>query len=287
MSLLSRSAAAGLSLTAILLTGAQSTRAGALRVCADPNNLPFSNARAQGFENRIATLLARDLGTTVQYTWWAERRGFIRKTLGAYRCDVVMGIPAGSGRILATRPYYTSSYVFLTRARDHRHIESLDDSTLRRLKIGVHLIGEDYNNPPPVQALARRRIVRNIVGYSIYGDYSRPNPPSNLVHAVATGEVDVAIIWGPFAGYFAHRESVPLTMRRVLPALDPPGLPFTFSIALGVRPADSVLRARLDSALVRHSAEIARILDSYGIPRLEEESRVLTCGPVQRRGSCA
>jgi mxaJ protein len=285
MSLLSRSAAAGLSLTAVLLTGAEPSRTAELRVCADPNNLPFSNARAEGFENRIAALLARDLGTTVHYTWWAERRGFIRKTLGAHRCDVVMGIPAVSDRVLATRPYYTSSYVFLTRVADHRHIETLDDPVLRRLKIGVHLIGEDYNNPPPVQALARRGIVRNVVGYSIYGDYSRPNPPSDLVHAVARGEIDVAIIWGPFAGYFAHRESVPLEMKRVLPAIDSPGLPFTFAIALGVRSDDATLRARLDAALDRHRVEIGRILDSYGIPRVKETSLV-TCRPGPRRGSC-
>jgi mxaJ protein len=285
MSLLSRSAVAALSLSAGLLTGVETHRSGELRVCADPNNLPFSNARAEGFENRIADLLARDLGTTVHYTWWAERRGFIRKTLTAHRCDVVMGIPAASDRVLATRPYYTSSYVFLTRLGDHRHIETLDDPALRHLKIGVHLIGEDYNNPPPVQALARRGIVRNVVGYSIYGDYSRPNPPSDLVDAVAKGEVDVAIIWGPFAGYFAHHESVPLEMKRVLPLIDPPGLPFTFAIALGVRSDDAALRARLDAALDRHSAEIGRILDSYGVPRLKETSGV-TCRPGIRRGSC-
>jgi mxaJ protein len=269
----------------VLITGAQPVPTPELRVCADPNNLPFSNARAEGFENRIATLLARDLGTTVRYTWWAERRGFIRKTLGAHRCDVVMGIPAVSDRVLATRPYYTSSYVFLTRLSDHRRIESFDDPGLRHLRIGVHLIGEDYNNPPPVQALARRGIVRNVVGYSIYGDYSRPDPPSELVHAVARGEVDVAIIWGPFAGYFAHRESVPLTMSRVLPAVDPPGLPFTFAIAVGVRPDDEALRGRLDSALVRRAVEIGGILDSYGIPRLKEGG-VVVCRPGQRRSSC-
>jgi mxaJ protein len=285
MSLLSHSAAAGLSLVAALFTGARPAPMPELHVCADPNNLPFSNARAEGFENRIATLLARDLGRTVRYTWWAERRGFIRKTLGAHRCDVVMGIPAKSDRVLATRPYYASTYVFLTRSSDHRRIESLDDSLLRRLKIGVHVIGEDYNNPPPVQALARRGIVRNVVGYSIYGDYSRPDPPSDLVHAVARGEIDVAIIWGPFAGYFAHRESVPLTMSPVLPPVDPPGLPFTFAIALGVRPDDDTLRARLDSALARHAGEIGHILDSYGIPRLKD-ARPVACGPEQRRGSC-
>jgi mxaJ protein len=267
MSSLSRSAAAGLSLVAALLTGARASSTGELRVCADPNNLPFSNARGEGFENRIATVLAGDLGATPRFTWWPQRRGFLRNTLAARRCDVVMGMPAASERILTTRPYYTSSYVFLTRQDRALHIRSLDDSVLRHLRIGVHFIGEDYNNPPPAEALARRGMARNVVGYSIYGDYSRPNPPAELVHAVARGEVDVAIIWGPFAGYFSRGEPVPLAVSPVRPATDPPGVPFTFAIALGVRRDDSALRSRLNGALERRAGEIERILDEYGVPR--------------------
>jgi mxaJ protein len=255
------SAALGL---AGLLTGAAS--ATPLRVCADPNNLPFSNEHREGFENRIAELLGRELHRPVAYTWAPEWRGFIRKTLGAGRCDVVLGIPASSDRVLATRPYYTSTYVFLSRRDRGLDIHSLDDPRLRRLRIGIHFIGDDYVNPPPAHALARRHIIDNVVGYSLYGNYARPNPPSDLVRAVARREVDLAIIWGPFAGYFAPRTGVPMRVEPVTPAVDPPGLRFTFAIAAGVRPADTALRAAVDGALARRQADIARVLRQYGVP---------------------
>jgi mxaJ protein len=147
-----------------------------LRVCADPNNLPFSNDNGEGFENKIAALIAHDLAVKVEYTWFAQRRGFVRNTLNAGACDVVMGIPAASEMMLTTRPYYRSTYVFLTRADCGLNIESLDDPRLAKLRLGVHLIGDDYANAPPMHALARRGIVKNVAGYSIYGDYSRPQP---------------------------------------------------------------------------------------------------------------
>jgi quinoprotein dehydrogenase-associated probable ABC transporter substrate-binding protein len=260
-----------------------------LRVCGDPNNLPFSNQRREGFENRIAAVLADELHMRVAYTWAPEWRGFVRKGLGAGRCDVIMGIPAESDRVLPTRPYYTSTYVFLSRRDRHLDIRSLDDPRLRHLRIGIHFIGDDYVNPPPAHSLARRGIVRNIVGYSIYGDYSRPNPPSDLVRAVARGDVDLAIVWGPFAGYFGGREGVPLRIEPVTPAIDPPGLRYTFAIAMGVRRDDAALGARLDSALARRRPEIERILRAYHVPLVTEadtRSDPRRC-PAAKEKSCA
>lgn len=179
-----------------------------------------------------------------------------------------MGMPAESGRVLTTRPYYVSTYVFLSRRDRHLRIRSLDDSLLRRVRIGIHFIGDDYNNPPPAHALGRRGIVRNVTGYSIYGDYSKPNPPAELIHAAARGDVDVAIVWGPLAGYFGAREKVPMTLTPVTPAVDPPGLRFTFAIAVAVRRDDAALRAKLDAALDRRRPEIDRILRRYGVPRV-------------------
>jgi mxaJ protein len=248
-----------------LLVGAAPPRP-VLRVCGDPNNLPFSNERREGFENKIAAVLADELHARLEYSWAPEWRGFIRKTLNAGRCDLLMGVPADNDRVLTTRPYYTSTYVFLTRRDRHLTIRSFDDPELRRLRIGVHFIGDDYVNPPPAHALARRHIVDNVVGYSIYGDYSKPDPPAELVHAVARGDVDVAVIWGPFAGYFGAREPVPMSVVPVRPAEDPPGLHFTFAIAAGVRRTDTVLRAKIDRALVRRHAAIERILRGYKIP---------------------
>jgi len=238
-----------------------------LRICADPNNLPFSNDRLEGFENKIARLVARDLGATVRYTWWAQRRGFFRNTLKARECDLVMGIPVGLEMALATRPYYRSTYVWLAR-RSRAPIHSFDDPRLEKLRIGVQMVGNDYANTPPAHALMRRGLISNVVGFTLYGDYSKPNPPARIVEAVANGSVDVALVWGPLAGYFARKASVPLTLIPAAPPPDLPGFPFVYDIAAGVRRGDTALRDRIDAALARHRAEIDRILDDYGVPRV-------------------
>jgi len=244
-----------------------------LRVCADPNNLPFSNRQEEGFENRLAALVASDLGRPLRYVWLPERRGYVRRTLGAGICDVLLGVPEDLETVLPTRPYYRSTYVFLSRADDARIVRSLDDSLLRRLRVGVHLIGDDYQNTPPAHALARRHIVDNVVGFPIYGNYAEPNPPSKLVDAVADRDVDLAIIWGPFAGYFGPRERVKLRLLPVEPASDGPRLPFTFALALGVARTDSLLRGQLDGVLARHHREIEQLLDRYGVPRVGSGAR--------------
>src|SRR5829696_4599439 len=152
---------------ALIALGAIPAHARELRVCADPNNLPFSNEAREGFENKVVDLIAEDLGATVAYTWWAQRRGFVRNTLKAGLCDVVMGVPTSFDLALTTRPYYRSTYVFVSRAEGGRRIESFDDPALRRLRIGVQMIGDDYSNAPPAHALAQRHIVSNVVGYMV------------------------------------------------------------------------------------------------------------------------
>lgn len=244
-----------------------------LRVCADPNNLPFSNERGEGFENKIASLIARDLDAHLTYTWWAQRRGFVRSTLRDGLCDLVIGVPAGYDPMLTTRPYYRSTYVFVTREDKQLAIVSLDDPRLRTMRVGVHLIGNDGFNVPPAHALARRGIVSNVIGYTIYGDYSEPNPPARLIDAVASGAIDVAIAWGPLAGYFAPHEPIPLKITAVSPALDPPALRMTFAIAMGVRKGDSGFRDELNQLLDRRQKDVVSILDSYRVPRVEETQR--------------
>ncbi|PYP53140.1 MAG: quinoprotein dehydrogenase-associated putative ABC transporter substrate-binding protein [Gemmatimonadetes bacterium] len=226
-----------------------------LRVCADPNNLPFSNERRQGFENRIAELLARDLHAKLEYTWWAQRRGFVRNTLKAHSCDVIMGVPTGLGMVLPSSPYYRSTYVFVTRRDGHINPRSFDDPVLRRVRVGVQLIGDDGANTPPAHALSNRGIIYNVKGYAVYG--------------IARGDIDVAVAWGPMAGYWAKRSRVPLKLVPVQPQIDLPILPFVFDIGLGVRHGESAFRASLDSVLVRRRPEIQRILDEYGVPQLK------------------
>jgi mxaJ protein len=238
-------------------------------VCADPNNLPFSNKAGEGFENKIAQLLAKDLNARVEYTWWAQRRGFIRNTLNAEICDVVMGVPSSFDLALVSAPYYRSSYVFVSRRDKKIDVKSFDDPVLRRARIGVQLVGDDGANTPPVHALGSRGIVGNLKGYMVYGDYSKPTPTARIMIAVANGDVDVAIVWGPTAGYFAKTHSIPFKLTPVSPQIDLPFLPFVYDISVAVRRKDKALRDTLDALLVRERPAIQKILDEYGIPRLQ------------------
>jgi mxaJ protein len=239
----------------------------ALRVCADPNNLPFSNDRLQGFENRLASVIGDELHVNVAYTWWAQRRGYVRQTIDAGLCDVLMGAPVGFDRVLVTRPYYRSSYVVVSKARRAPPIGSLDDPRLKRLRIGVQLIGDDGANTPPAQALAARQLGANVVGYTVYGDYLEANPAARIVDAVARGEVDVAIVWGPLAGYFAARYAPKLAVTAVHPEFDGADrLPLAFSIGVGVSRRLKPLHDRIDRALAHRRGDIERLLTTYHIP---------------------
>jgi len=259
-------ASSGLSLAAL--------RAADLRICADPNNLPFSNQQQQGFDNQIAKLIAADLGKGVTYVWAPERgESFVRKTLLARRCDVLMGVPSAYRDALTSEPYYRSTYVFLWRRDRNLQIRSLNDPALHKLRIGVHVVSDDASNLPPAQALANRGLFRNMVPYSIYGDQSKPNPPATLIDAVAQGKLDLAIAWGPLAGFFAQREAAPLAMVPVSPQVDRPFLPFTFSLSIGVRPSDKNLLRSINRALEHHRNEIHKILESYGVPLLDADLR--------------
>ena len=240
----------------------------ALRVCADPNNMPFSNKAGDGFENKIAELIAGDMHLPVEYTWWAQRRGFFRNTLRDGACDVVIGVPASFELAATTRPYYRSTYVFVTRRDRNLDLRSFDDPRLRDLKIGVQLIGDDGANSPPAHALTSRGIVDNLRGFTVHGNYNEASPPSRVVDAVSKGEVDVAVVWGPLAGYQALNRD--LVVRPVSPQVDLPYLPFVYDISVGVRRGEDDLRVKIDEILVRRQNEIEKILDHYGVPRADK-----------------
>ena len=248
---------------------AAASRPEPLRVCADPNNLPFTNNRGEGFENRLAQLLARDLGARLEYVWWAQRRGFLRNTLNAGLCDVVMGFPTEIEMALTTRPYYRSTYVFVARRDRHLRIDSFDDARLKRLRIGVPMVGDDGANAPPAHALARRGMVKNLVHYSVFGDYRQDSPPSALIAAVARGDVDVAAAWGPLAGYFGARQPVPLDIVPVRSERDSPFLPFAFDMSMAVRRGDKARKAMLDAFIERRRGEIDALLSEFHVPRVD------------------
>lgn len=240
-----------------------------LRVAADPNNLPFSNDRLEGFENKVVHLIARELGATVTYTWRAQRRGFFRETLKEGDCQIVAGVPRGFDQALTTLPYYRSSYVLVAPRTRGFALRSLDDAALRELTIGVQMIGDDFANTPPAHALSRRGLIRNVRGFTLYGDYREPNPPSRIMAAVARGEIDVAVVWGPLAGFFANKQSEPLSLVP-LPSHDElSGLPFAFDICIGVRRSEKALRDEINVVLMRERTAINALLDDYGVPRLE------------------
>lgn len=233
---------------------------GQLRVCADPNNLPFSNRKQQGFENRIAELLARELHQKLEYTWQRMGRGFVRNILNKRECDVLLGIPQNFRPVLTTVPYYRSTYVFVAPKKAGVHLASFDDVHLKNMKIGVQVLGEEY--APPGQALGRRGLIANLVGFDEPAEST-----SSVMSAVLRQKVDAAVVWGPTAGYFAKAHPNQLELAPT-PDFDPPALPLAFSISMGVRKSDVELRDRLNEVISRRKTEIERILRSYNVPLL-------------------
>ena len=197
--------------------------------------------------------------------------GLPRKTLNAGQCDLVTSTTNGIEMLRTTRPIYRSGFVFVTR-EDGPRITSLDDPILHKLKVGIQLVGEDGANPPPAEALARRGIVDNVKGYMVYGDYRDEAPASNIMKAVAKGDIDVAIVWGPLAGYFSSRESVPLRLTFVTPQIDGPRLPMAFDANMGVRRTDRGLLEDVNAALAKLKPQIDAILADYGVPRLDMQA---------------
>ena len=229
-----------------------------LRVCGDPDNLPYSNQRLEGFENRIAAVVAAELGATPVYAWWPHQRGLVRNTIDAGTCDVIFGVPEGLDFVLWTKPYYRSSYVLAYRSDRGYDLRSLDAPELQELRIGVHV------NTPPEESLARRGLLDNVSTYSLFfdprGDRDRPR---KLLDDLVAGTVDVAVAWGPLAGYAATTSDAPL---ELVPLADEPGVPLSFDISMGVAKGNDALKDRLEAAIDRRQSEILAILEEYGVP---------------------
>ena len=262
--------AIALAAAALMLGSCNLLQPRTLTACADPNNLPFSNKAGQGFENKLAQLIAAELHANLDYVWWAQRRGYVRNTLNERKCDFWPGIGSNVEMVATTRPYYRSTYVFVSRADENLKGLTLDDPRLKRLKIGVQMIGNDATNTPPAHALSGRGIVTNVRGYMLYGDYTKPNPPAEIVRAVEDGEIDVAIVWGPLAGYFAAKSAVPLRLEPVTPWLDDMQWPMQFDISVGVQKDNQKLLKDIDRVLVRRASDIRQLLDNYHVPTVHE-----------------
>jgi mxaJ protein len=244
------------------------TAANELSVCADPNNLPYSNEQQQGFENRIAEVVSDELGYALRYVWWAHRRGLVSNALNEGVCDVIIGTGSIDGVLLTYPPYYRSIYTVVAPA-DQPAVVSFDDARLADLTIGVELVGGEGAGTPPAAALASRGLTQNVRGYSVLGDYSQASPLSRIVQAVADGEVDIAYVWGPVAAYFAQHESVPLKVTPLDVQFDGPERPLAFDISMAVRLDKGALRLKLEQAIAARRTEIDKILADYRVPRLD------------------
>jgi quinoprotein dehydrogenase-associated probable ABC transporter substrate-binding protein len=240
----------------------------ALRVCADPNNLPFSNEKGEGFENKIAELLAAELGVPVRYTWYPDSVGFIRNTLSAYKCDLIIGTVSGNDLLQNTNPYYRSIYCLVHRQGDKAAPVSLDDPVLQTASIGI------IAGTPPVTILAQKGLLAHIRSYPLVVDTRFDSPARKLVDDVAGGEVDVGIVWGPIAGYFAKQNSpqlvvVPLPMEGTRIRLDS-------RITMGMRPNEPEWKRTINDLIRKKQKEIDQILLSYGVPLLDEKGQPIT-----------
>jgi quinoprotein dehydrogenase-associated probable ABC transporter substrate-binding protein len=243
----------------------------ALKICQDPNNLPYSNLRGEGFENRIAEVFGRDLGLPVVYYSFPNRLAFIRNTLRYklpdqdYPCDLVMDVPAGFDQVSATKPYFTSTYALvfprgkgLDEVRTSDDLLALPPEKLRTLRIGL------YDRSPASQWLARHDLVDRGVPYSIMQPDPEQYPGQIIERDLAQGKIDAAIVWGPIAGFFARRVRSP--ELQLAPMRSEPGLPFDYAIAMGVRYGEPQWKQQVEALIVKHREEIRAILLEYGVP---------------------
>lgn len=247
------------------------------RVCGDPDNLPFSNQKFEGFENKIAEVLARDLGVKLDYYWWPHQRGLVRNTLTADTCDVLISIPKGYDLVLWTSPYYRSGYAVVQLSTNEHKVASLDDPALKQLKIGT------YAGTPPFDALADRGLAANMVTYPLFFDPRITDParrPTKLLEDIVSGEIDVGFAWGPLAGYFA-KTLAPRTPLNLVVLPDDRVEPMTFEFSMGVRKGNQALKGQLEAAVERHRAEITKILEDYGVPLLPLKAAASPAEPTQ------
>jgi quinoprotein dehydrogenase-associated probable ABC transporter substrate-binding protein len=241
-----------------------------LRACADPRDLPFSNEAGDGFENKIAELLAGKLGKSVAYTFYPDTTGFIRNTLNAYRCDVVLGIAQGDDLVQPTTPYYRTSYAAAYRTGGPlQGLDSLSDPRLATAKIGI------VAGTPPATYLAENGLLGRIKSYPLGVDTRYYSPTHDMMDDLDRGEIDVALLWGPIAGYYALKAKTATTVAPLLKEHDGPRM--VYRIVMGVRHSDQDWKRSLNKLISENQGEINAILRSYGVPLLDENNQ-----PVRR-----
>src|SRR5215469_4375854 len=237
-----------------------------LKVCADPNNLPFSDEKKEGFENKIAELIGAELGLKVDYAWFPQVIGFVRNTLGAHLCDLVMGTVAGDEIMQTTNPYYFTTYVMFYRSDKGLAFEGPQDPRLAGLHLGV------VAGTPPGDLLVRHELMAHAKPYALTVDTRSESPTHQMVQDVVDGTIDVGFLWGPIAGYYRKHDELPLTL---VPLKDEPGAArMEYHIAMGVLANEPEWRRRINAAILKRRGEITAILHDYGVPLLNEQGEL-------------
>jgi quinoprotein dehydrogenase-associated probable ABC transporter substrate-binding protein len=240
-----------------------------LRVCADPNNMPFSTDRGEGFENRLAELLADKLGKGLAYSWYPQATGFVRNTLAAHKCDLIMGVPQGDDLVQVTNPYYRTAYALvLKQGHGLEGVETLGDPRLKGKRIGI------VAGTPPGNNMAANGLMTNAKPYPLVIDTRVDSSAARMMHDLATGEIDAGILWGPMAGYYARRANPAMTVVPLVKETTGPRL--AYRIAMGVRYADQEWKRQLNRTIQQNQPAINKLLLSFGVPLLDDSDRAIT-----------
>jgi quinoprotein dehydrogenase-associated probable ABC transporter substrate-binding protein len=277
MRLLLLGAACALLAIALSLPGSDGARAeGVLRVCADPDNMPFSNEKGEGFENKLATLIADELGDRLAYSWFSESTGYVPNTMGSDACDLVMGYAQGTGLIDDTNPYYYTSYVLIYRQGDQSlaGVERLSDPRLKGKKIGL------FARTPPASLIAMYGLAGNAKPSEVNADESLSKAAQKMLAEIGSGKLDVGILWGPVGGYYAEQSPVPLKLVPL--AKESAGPSTVYPITMGVRPNEPQWKHTINKVLAENQAGIYAILEGYNVPVLDENGNPVAAAAAER-----
>jgi quinoprotein dehydrogenase-associated probable ABC transporter substrate-binding protein len=240
-----------------------------LRVCADPNNLPFSNDKGQGFENKIAELFAAKLGKRLAYTYYPQATGFVRMTLGSYRCDVIMGFPQGDDLVQSTNPYYRTAYAFVTKTGSPLDgVQTLSDPRLKGKRLGI------VAGTPPATNLVANGLMPEAKSYPLVVDTRYDSSAAAMIKDITSGAIDGGVLWGPMAGYYAAHNDPPLHIALLLKEKGGPRL--DYRIVMGVRPSDQNWKRQLNRLIAENQPAINKLMLDFGVPLIDGHDQPIT-----------
>ena len=246
------------------------------RACGDPRNLPFSNEKGEGFENKLAELFAAKLGKKLGYTYFPQATGFVRNTLGSHRCDVIMGFPQGSDLAQVTVPYYRTTYALVSKpGSGFEGVNALDDPKLKEKRIGV------VAGTPPSTNMAINGLMAHVKPYPLTIDTRVDSSAQAMIDDIARGDIDCGILWGPMAGYFASRSNPALIVAPLLK--ETMGPPLIYRIGMAVRPSDQEFKRTLNKLIAENQMEINKLLLSYDVPLLDKSGGLITSDTLSKR----